>query len=83
MGDFKAKFSSGSNSSFKASFASGNKTAPVVFPATGGTADHTKLLNRDAPNQHPIESITNLNETLSAMPAAALSNTEIQNILGG
>ena len=80
MGDFKAKFSSGSNSSFKASFASGNKTAPVVFPATGGTTDHTKLLNRAAPNQHPI---TDLSETLSAMPAAALSNTEIQNILGG
>ena len=29
------------------------------------TGDHTKLTNRDQPNQHPIEAITGLNEALA------------------
>lgn len=29
------------------------------------TGDHTKLTNRDQPNQHPIEAITGLPETLA------------------
>ena len=31
---------------------------------SGGTKDHSKLTNRDLPNQHPIEAITGLREEL-------------------
>ena len=31
-----------------------------------GSADHNRLFNRDAENQHPIEAITNLREELDA-----------------
>ena len=31
----------------------------------GGTRDHTKLVNRDKPKQHPIEAIDGLVEALS------------------
>lgn len=44
-------------------------------------ADHTQLINRDAPEQHPITSITYLEPELEARPSTALSNQDILNIL--
>lgn len=45
------------------------------------SSDHTKLLNRDVPDQHPINAITNLDPELSARPSTAMSNQDILNIL--
>lgn len=45
------------------------------------TSDHTKLINRDVPEQHPINAITDLNPELGARPSTALSNQDILNIL--
>lgn len=40
----------------------------------GGTNDHTQLINRDAENQHPIDSISGLNE---------ISNTDVLRMWNG
>lgn len=45
------------------------------------SSDHTKLLNRDAAQQHPITSITDLAPELGARPSTALSNQDILDIL--
>lgn len=45
------------------------------------SSDHTKLINRDVPDQHPILAITNLTPELGARPSTALSNQDILNIL--
>lgn len=47
--------------------------------------DHTKLSNRDAPDQHPMGSITGLDTSLEAKVSAgdALTNLEIETLLGG
>ena len=52
--------------------------------SSGGTLDHSVLQNRDRADQHPIASITNLQETLDSKlgPENALSNAQIQTILG-
>lgn len=51
---------------------------------TGGTTDHSKLTNRDLPDQHPIQSITYLQKELDSRltKTDALTNQQIQNILG-
>lgn len=48
-----------------------------------GTADHNKLSNRDMANQHPIEAITGLEETLETIPAPLrrITNTELEEML--
>lgn len=47
------------------------------------TSDHNQLGNRNLPDQHPIESITNLGDTLEQKLTGAgyLTNLEIQAIL--
>lgn len=47
-------------------------------------SDHTKLLNLDADNQHPINAIKNLNTELTNRVVAgnALTNLEIEELLG-
>lgn len=49
----------------------------------GGTNDHTKLLNRDADDQHPIKAITGLKSKLDTIPPASekITNTEIEEML--
>lgn len=49
----------------------------------GGTNDHTKLLNRDADDQHPIKAITGLQSKLDTIPPASekITNTEIEEML--
>lgn len=48
------------------------------------TNDHTKLLNLDADNQHPINAIKNLNTELlnRVVTGNALTNLEIDELLG-
>jgi len=41
-----------------------NKTMEVEFTMQGATRDHTVLVNRDKPDQHPISAITGLEEAL-------------------
>lgn len=52
-----------------------------------GESDHSKLVNRDLPDQHPIEAITDLqselDEKLEDSDLQALSNIEIENLLRG
>lgn len=49
----------------------------------GGTSDHSKLANLDAPDKHPIGAITNLENALDNKLDASgfLTNLEIQEIL--
>lgn len=49
------------------------------------TSDHTKLINRDAAQQHPITAITNLNTELDnrVVDGNALTNQEIEQIIIG
>lgn len=49
---------------------------------TGGTSDHSLLINRDLPDQHPMSAITGLNSELTQRPkTAAMTAQEIDNIL--
>lgn len=59
---------------------------PLTFGSiqhVGGTSDHSKLTNLDAPDQHPISAITNLETALDNKLDASgfLTNLEIQEIL--
>ena len=49
------------------------------------TSDHTKLINRDAAEQHPITSITNLSTELGnrVVSGNTLTNEEIEQIITG
>jgi hypothetical protein len=49
------------------------------------TSDHTKLINRDAAQQHPIGAITNLSTELSnrVVSGNTLTNEEIEQIIIG
>lgn len=49
------------------------------------TSDHTKLINRDAAQQHPISAITNLNTELEnrVVEGNTLTNQEIEEIIIG
>jgi hypothetical protein len=53
--------------------------------SSGGTLDHTQLNNRDVAGQHPMSAITDLDGTLKEKLNAgnALTNTEIETLLGG
>lgn len=64
----------------------GTTTAEVKNGSGGdGTTDHAQLINRDAPEQHPITAITDLDDTLLAKVSTsdALTNMEIEKLLGG
>lgn len=52
-----------------------------VSDMTGGGRDHTRLSNRDAPDQHPIGAITGLHQRLIDGQMEALSNAEILAVL--
>lgn len=66
------------NMTFKAEETFATEMTEVVQVTT---SDHRELTHRDAAEQHPIESITNLTPELSVRPSTALSNLDIQNIL--
>lgn len=57
-----------------------NTTMDQVVEVT--TSDHRKLTHRDAAEQHPIGAITALEPELGVRPSSALTNSEIQDILG-
>lgn len=65
-------------------------SANMVATMTGGgvsiigESDHTKLKNRDALDQHPIEAITNLSDRLEKIDGSVgvLTNADIDAILG-
>ena len=46
-----------------------------------GTTDHRKLLHRGDSDQHPISSITGLQDELDARPDSELTNSEIEELL--
>lgn len=45
--------------------------------STGGTNDHTQLVNRSAMNQHPISSIGGLADKLNATPSKVITDEEL------
>lgn len=61
----------------------GNLIGTVQIPTI--VNDHSSLVNRDAPNQHPISSITDLQNKLDGKVESsnAMTNMDIENILGG
>ncbi len=49
--------------------------------STGGNKDHNQLINREIPDQHPIEAITDLRQELDDRPEAeAITNMELDSI---
>lgn len=48
------------------SISSGNNLASAAITSGSGTTDHSRLTNRSAPDQHPIESITGLRDELDS-----------------
>lgn len=84
-GTFQVDLSFDDDSAFDANFSNGTETfetdmGEVTQVVTG---DHRKLTYRDAADQHPIMAITNLAPELETRPSTAMSNQDIQNILGG
>lgn len=59
--------------------------ADITIGGGSGTRDHRKLEYRDAENQHPIESITNLSIELGKKMVEGevepLTNEEIENLI--
>lgn len=58
----------------------------LTIPLTLVERDHNQLLNRDAPDQHPIESISGLSEELDCLyenqtPFIPITNEELEEIL--
>lgn len=47
----------------------------------GGTDDHSKLINRNVADQHPIGAITGLEDALRSLSEATLSDAETLNLL--
>lgn len=56
---------------------------PLPAEISGGVSDHRRLTNRDAEDQHPIESITDLKKEISRIPppTEAITNSEIEEML--
>jgi hypothetical protein len=56
---------------------------PLPAESSGGVSDHRRLTNRDAEDQHPIESITDLKKEISRIPppTEAITNSEIEEML--
>lgn len=53
----------------------------VFYRVGGGTLYHDRLRNRDLPDQHPIEAVSNLEGELALRPSEVLTNMDIYNIL--
>lgn len=58
-------------------------SVPIEGGGEGGVTDHRRLSNRDAAEQHPIESITGLRAELDRIPepVEALTNSELEELL--
>lgn len=56
---------------------------PLPAESSGGVSAHRRLTNRDAEDQHPIESITDLKKEISRIPppTEAITNSEIEEML--
>lgn len=66
MADFQVDFSLDEQTPVEAEFLLEEPTEiEADFHIVAGTADHSILLNRDLPDQHPISAITGLEEALS------------------
>ena len=72
-----------SNTTFEATFSEGNDSFETDLEESSGgvSLDHRRLVGRDAPNQHPINSITGLGSRLEEFPNESLTNIEIERLL--
>ena len=65
---FLAKFTYHEGEVVSAKFTSAKpKAINAVFGSNLGIKDHNKLFNRDLPDQHPIDAITNLRDILNRL----------------
>lgn len=58
-----------------------SQTSQSVSGSLNSVSDHTRLTGRDAPKQHPIDSINNLETELDWRPSVPMSNSDIQAIM--
>ena len=72
-----------SNITFEANFSEGDNSFETDLEENpGGVAlDHRRMVGRDAPDQHPMGSITGLNSKLEEFPNESLTNMEIERLL--
>lgn len=71
------------NTTFNANFSEGDNSFETDLEENpGGVAlDHRRMVGRDAPDQHPIDSITGLGSRLEEFPNESLTNMEIERLL--
>lgn len=53
----------------------------AYYQGSGGTFEHDRLFHRDLADQHPISSITNLENALESRPSDVITNMDIHEIL--
>lgn len=58
-----------------------SNTTQNVSGSLSSVSDHTRLTGREAPKQHPIDAINNLEDELDWRPSIPISNTEILHIM--
>ena len=69
---------------FEANFVLGHQTeVNANFSVEVANNDHAILVNRDAPDQHPISAITGLQEALDEIPTDYVSDAELESALMG
>lgn len=56
-------------------------TASMEESSGGISLDHTRLINRNARDSHPIDAITGLSSELESFPKETLTNMDIESLL--
>lgn len=59
----------------------GTVSGNVNIPREVAIKDHVRLTGRDAPDQHPIDAITDLPISLENLQTVAITNQEIEDLL--
>lgn len=55
----------------------------IMVVDRGGTKNHSTLFNRDKPDQHPIDAVTELRTELDKRPNAEITPQDIDKIIYG
>ena len=78
----EVKFTESTND-FATTFSQGTETFTASMEESSGgiSLDHTRLINRNARDSHPIEAITGLSSKMENVADEALTNMEIELLL--
>lgn len=76
------KFTESTND-FATTFSQGTETFSASMEESPGgiSLDHTRLINRNAKDSHPIDAITGLSSELESFPKETLTNIELESLL--